>query len=361
MKSKQVILNIALSVSLLFSSSAFSYAQVDADFLKGGIDDGMRLVEAYITPYVKAFGASSNSAWYNTAKPHKFGGFDLTLSVSAGLVPKSDKTFDLSSIGLENLTLVDPSNTIAPTAAGPDKAGPALELIENVGGYDIPIVEFESMPGTGWGVLPAPMLQAGVGMPLGIDLKIRYIPKTPIGEGSVRLLGGGLMHSVSQYFNAFDILPVNISLFGSYSSLRSSIPITIVPDDYSNMVIYSPSDFMDQFIGVDVSSWNVSVVGSVDIPLVSGFISLGYASSTTIIDLLGNIPLPFADPALSTTGPVYDDDHVVTDFDELKIESFSGLRFNVGGKLKLGVFTIGLDYTWAQYNVFTFGMGVSFR
>jgi len=361
MRNRMKVFATALSVFFLLSTSAVSHAQVDADFLKGGIDDGMLLVEAYIAPYVKAFGASSNSAWYSTAKPHKFGGFDLTLSVSAGFVPKSDKTFDLSKIGFENLTLVDPLNSIAPTIAGEDNPGPSLELIESIGGYDIPVAEFESMPGTGWGIFPAPILQAGVGLPLGTDLKIRYIPKTPIGEGSLRLLGGGLMHSVSQYFNAFDILPLNISMFGSYSNLKTSVPITIVPDSYDNMVVFSPSDFLDQFIDVGVSSWSVSVVGSVDIPLVTGFLSLGYASSTTIIDLLGNIPLPSADPALSTTGPVYVDDNVETDFDELRIESFSGLRFNVGGKLKLGVFTIGLDYTWANYNVLTFGLGVSFR
>lgn len=362
MKFKGTILSVAISGILLVSTTNNASGQLDGDFLKGGIDDGLKLVEAYISPYAKAFGAGFNSAWYNTANTHKFGGFDLTLSVSAGMVPASDKTFDLSSLGFEKLQLADPANYVAPTVAGSKNSGPALELVQNFGpGLDIPIVEFNSPEGTGWGVVPAPMLQAGIGMPLGSELKIRYIPKTPIGEGSMSLLGGGLMHSISQYIKALNLLPVNVSLFGGYSKLSSEIPFSLKPDSYAYMTEFGPSDFLDQFVAVDVAAWNVSVIGSVDIPLVSGFVGLGYAKNSTIIDLKGNIPIPFADPLLSLVGPVYDDAHVETDIDEIKIENFSGLRFNIGGKLKLGVFTIGVDYTRAQYNVFTAGMGISFR
>jgi hypothetical protein len=353
----------AAAIMLIISLSHNATAQIDlgGDFLKGGIDDGLLLVESYITPFANAFGAGFNSAWYSTAKPHSFGGFDLTLSVSAGMVPSNAKEFDLNDLDFQKLTLVDPLNSIAPTAAGSKNPGPGLQLIENIGGFDIPIVDFESPKGSGIGFAPVPMLQAGIGMPLGSELKIRYIPRTPIAEGSVSLIGGGLVHSISQYIKQLQVLPINISLFGGYSKLSSSIPFSLKPDDYSYMVQYIPADFLDQFVNIDVAAWNISLIGSVDLPLVSGFAGIGYGATTTFLDLEGNIPLPFADPLVSIFGPIYDDAHVVTDIQELKIENFSGLRLNVGGKLKLGVFTIHADYTRAQYNVFTVGMGISFR
>lgn len=365
MKSRIRKIVVALSALLIISSSQRATAQIEGDFLKAGLDDGMLLMEAYITPFANAFGAGFNSAWYNTAKPHKFGGFDLTLSVSAGMVPAADKTFDLNDLGFQKLTLVDPSISIAPTVAGKRDAGPALELVEtvNFGGmdYNIPIVEFDSPSGSGIGLVPAPMIQAGIGMPLGTELKIRYIPNTPISEGSVGLIGGGLVHSISQYIKPLKVLPVNISIFGGYSKLSANIPVNLKPDSYSYMLDYTPGDFVDQFVTLGVAAWNISLIGSVDLPLVTGFLGIGYGNSTTILDLEGNLPIPFVDPAISLFGPIYDDAHVITNFNEIKIENFSGLRINVGGKLKLGVFTIHADYTRAQYNVFTFGMGVSFR
>ena len=354
-------LSISLSLLFIILFANPVKAQLDGDFLKAGVGDGMMLMEEYITPFANAFGAGFNSAWYNTAKTHKFGGFDLTLSVSAGLVPKSDRKFDLNDLPFQKLSLVDPMNSIAPTVAGKNEAGPSLELVENIGGFDIPIVQFDSPSGSGIGLVPAPMLQAGIGIPLGSELKIRYIPKTPISEGNVSLIGGGLVHSISQYIKPLKILPVNISVFGGYSKLSASIPVSLKPDNYDNMVNYTVADFADQFVDLQVAAWNISVIGSIDIPLVTGFVGLGYGKTTTILDLTGNLPIPFADPAISITGPVYDDAHVITNFDELKIENFSGLRLNVGGKLKLGVFALTVDYTRAQYNVFTLGMGVSFR
>ncbi len=360
-KPAKILSVLILAGSLMFTQNA--KGQYDGDFLKAGIDDGMNLLEAYITPYANAFGAGFNSAWYNTAKPHKFGGFDITLSVCVGFVPETAKEFDLNDIGLTNLTLVDPSNSIAPTIAGVKTPGPELQMVETVNGYVIPIINVNSPQGTGVGVIPSPMLQVGIGMPLGTELKIRYIPHTPIQEGSVKLYGGGLVHSISQYIKPLKILPVNISAFGGYSKLSASIPMTVKPDNYDHYVTYSAEDFIDQYINLDVTAWNLSLVGSIDLPIVTGFVGIGYASTITVIDFEGNIPIPTVDIDISTTTPIYTDNGVLEDKDieAITIENFSGLRFNVGGRLKFGVLTIHADYTRAQYNVVSAGFGISFR
>ena len=198
-------------------------------------------------------------------------------------------------------------------------------------------------------------------MPLGSELKLRYIPNTPIAEGKISLIGGGLMHSISQYIKPMGITPFNISLFGGYSKLSAELPVDLQPKNYDHMNNYTPADFADQFVALDVTSWNVSVIGSIDVPFLTGFVGLGYGSAVTLLDLQGNFPVPHADPSISTTSPVYDDEHVVAGYKALRIEDFSGLRVNVGGRLKLGVFTIHTAYTRALYSVFTAGIGVSFR
>ena len=50
-----------------------------------------------------------------------------------------------------------------------------------------------------------------------------------------------------------------------------------------------------------------------------------------------------------------------TDFLNMDIKNFSGLRANIGLRVKLAVITIHADYTRAQYNVVSTGLGISFR
>jgi hypothetical protein len=45
----------------------------------------------------------------------------------------------------------------------------------------------------------------------------------------------------------------------------------------------------------------------------------------------------------------------------INIKNLSGLRANLGLRVKLAVLTIHADYTRALYNVFSFGVGISFR
>ena len=355
----------ALVITILLLSGPKAGAQVEADFLKAGVNDGMKLMEAYIEPFANAFGAGFNSAWYNTAKTHKLGGFDVTLSVSAGFVPADALEFDLAALDFQNLALVDPqANTMAPTIAGADMNGPALHFVQALPsspGTEIELLNFESPPGIDFTVVPSPMLQLGIGLPLASEIKLRYIPTTPIDEGSVRLLGGGLMKSITEHIRAFSVLPVNISVFGGYNTLRGEVPISVEPDTDINYVSYSMADFTDQYFVVDVSAWTVSLIASVDIPVVSGYMGIGYGKTLTNMNIEGYIPLPVLDPDISTSNPVYTDEGVVEEVDKISIENYSGLRFNAGGRLKLGVFTIHADYTYASYNVLTVGLGVSFR
>jgi hypothetical protein len=91
-----------LMISLfLFSLSSFSQFK-DVNFLRSGPVGGAKYLQAYISPFANAFGAGLNGDWYNTAKPHKLFGFDITTGISVGIVPTSAETFDVSKIGLSS-------------------------------------------------------------------------------------------------------------------------------------------------------------------------------------------------------------------------------------------------------------------
>ena len=47
----------------------------------------------------RSFGSSLNNGWYNTAKPHSLGGFDLTVTFNTVIIPDEVKLFNIQEAG----------------------------------------------------------------------------------------------------------------------------------------------------------------------------------------------------------------------------------------------------------------------
>jgi len=350
---------IGVLVSALFIFSSVTFSQIDNfDFLRSLPEDGTKYLQAYISPWVNAFGSGLNGGWYNTAKPHKFGGFDITTNFSAGMVPESAGTFDLSKIGLSSSMT---GTGTASTISGPDKSGPEITVKDKSTGYTL--ATFNAAPGTDWKIIPVPSAQVGIGLPFGTEIKGRFIPKIKINDGDISLWGVGLLHSIMQYFPGNKMLPFDVSLFGGYTKLTGNVPIDMQPGIPAN---YSPSvSFADQNLNINVSALNISAVASLNIPVLTLYGGLGYCKTKTAMEFTGNFPTPtLVTPALPDLPySEYNNSGVVTGtkFPSMNFEDFSGLRANIGLRIKLAVITIHADYTKAQYNVFSTGLGISFR
>ena len=124
------------TLACLISFSSFSQTEVE---------DGKSLIEAYISPLGFSLGSALNNGWYNTAKAHKLGGFDVTITANIVMVPEEAKTFNISEengntfSGEETPTILGEGNGSTVTYSGQP-----FDLPE---GLKIPIV-------------PIPMLQA---------------------------------------------------------------------------------------------------------------------------------------------------------------------------------------------------------
>jgi len=341
----------------LFSLASFSQFK-DIDFLRTAPVDGVKYLEAYITPWANAFGAGLNGGWYNTAKPHKFGGFDITINASAGIVPTSAQTFDASKIGLSaSVTGAGVSSTVA----GLDKAGPLMSYKSN----GVTLASFNAPKGANWRYIPVPTAQVGIGLPLGTELKVRFIPKIKIKDGDVSLWGVGLLHSLTQYLPGDKALPFDVSLFAGYTKLMADVPLALDPDQsvvQAYTTVNPATAFNSQNMKVNVEALNVSAIASLNLPVITFYGGIGYTKTRTGMELSGNFPLPVF---VATPAPhaEYNDSGIKkgSDFPKMDIKNFSGMRANIGFRIKLAIVTIHADYTRAQYNVLTTGLGFSFR
>jgi len=355
---KLLITSVILSLFTTVSHAQFD----DVDFLRSAPSDGAKFLQAYIAPWTNAFGAGLSSGWYNTAKPHKLGGFDITTSINVGMIPTSDDQFDVSKIGLSSSLA---ATGMTSTISGPSESGPVMSY--KAGSYTL--ASFNAPQGTGWKYIPVPVAQVGIGLPLGTEIKGRFIPKISIKDGDISLWGVGLMHSITQYLPGDKLLPFDVSVFGGYTKLESNVPLGLSPDMSIPQNYTSPFNtsgaFDDQNLNVTVKGLNLSAIASFNLPVVTFYGGLGYSKTKTTMKITGNFPTPvLVTPALPQVPYAeYNNSGVktATDFPEIDIENFSGLRANIGIRLKFAVITIHADYTRAQYNIVSTGLGISFR
>ena len=70
---------LTIIISILISWHGYSQVQA---INQNDVDNTEALLEAYISPLTISFGTALNNGWYNTAKPHKLGGFDVTFTLN---------------------------------------------------------------------------------------------------------------------------------------------------------------------------------------------------------------------------------------------------------------------------------------
>ena len=115
-----------LSFLLLVCSSIFVSAQ---NITVSNTSDAKNFLEAYFSPFAESIGAGLNKGWYNTAKPHKLAGFDVSLSLNLITISDEVASFDVNSI--ENFSSTSSST---PSILGSGKGATINYQNENVSG-----------------------------------------------------------------------------------------------------------------------------------------------------------------------------------------------------------------------------------
>ncbi len=325
----KILKQLSFAFALLIMLSYSARAQGDiTELLKGNIIDANTLSKAYLEPFGKGFGASLNSGWYNTAKPHKVFGFDLTVTAAIAIPPSSAKTFDVSKLNLVHWELQDPTKNMSPTVSGKG-AGSVLQAIGAPGTtIDIP-------KGANLSFVPAPMIQAGIGLPFNTEVDFRILPKIKIPDaGEFSLWGFGIKNEFKEFIPVLKALPFNLSGFFGYTKFKSSFDAAQSGNANSN-----------QKLNFDATGYTTKLLISKSIPVLTVYAGVGYSKSTTNVDLKGDFLLdatPITDPiALSFVN--------------------KGMNANIGLRLKFAVIAFHFDYTFAEYKVFNAGLGINFR
>jgi hypothetical protein len=105
-------------------------------------------------------------------------------------------------------------------------------------------------------------------------------------------------------------------------------------------------------------SHTANLLVSANLPVVCFYGGIGFVATKTNLKLEGDYPVVYIDGVTPSV-------QAMVDPIDMEIKNQDGgvtkPRFNVGVRFKLAVVTLHFDYSWANFNVLTGGLGISIR
>ena len=306
---------------------------------QGAEADVNRYLEGYFNPALVGIGYGVSSGWFNTAESHKPWGFDLTFTITAAFVPEDERSFSMA-----DASTFTSSPEVVPNIAGASIA-PTFDV--NPGG----IAQIDGLEGLGdymedvIGIvaIPTPMVQAGLGLPKGIELKGRFIPRVKTSGMDMQTWGIGAMVNIKQFIPPLKLAPFDLSAFAGFQQMSFNTTVgatnTRVQNGMADMGFRTLT-----FQGIISKKMSVLTV----------YGAAGVSNTNLFLDILGEFD-------------VDDDGDFETDTsldvaDPLSMQvALTGPRFNAGFRLKMAVVTLHADYAIQKYHTLTVGLGFSVR
>jgi len=312
---------LTIIFSLVISQQSI-YSQVTIE----NQNDAKLFLEEYLSPMGEGLGAMLNNGWYNSARTHKFGGFDVSISLNSLFIPKAKKSFDPNT--LSNFS----SNTETPTILGKGEGA----LVEYNGN------EFK-LPNqaSSISILALPTANIGIGLIKKTEINARYIPNYNFqagfaGKGEVSLWGIGFKHDILQWIPIIgDAIPLSVSLQAGYTDLSTKQTI------------------LNQKVNINTKAANINIIASRKILMLTGFASLGYSSSISSFNVATS---PLNEVQYFNLGDLYIQHPI-----DMEFQRFNDFRANIGLRFNIALIAFQANYTLSEYSVFSIGAGVSFR
>ncbi|MGO4912175.1 DUF6588 family protein [Leeuwenhoekiella sp. W20_SRS_FM14] len=318
--------------------SAYSQDDGFEAIVKAGRADANTLMGAYIAPAMEGLVYSMSGGWYHTAKTHKQLGFDITIGFNGAIVPSEKEIFSLGSLNFQNQ--YNASSDLTPTVAG--NATPS-EVTFNTSEGDVTFTMPEGVKDDlPINAVPAPAIQASLGVFKGTDLMVRFVPEVGSDNVKGKLFGAGFKHNIMQYFGPLDNLPLNVAVVGAFTTMNV---------DY-DIQAESTIDGSNQAAEFKLNSYTVQGVASLDFPIVTVYGGLGFTGGKSELNVLGTYEY-------ATNGSATNNGTITNPI--MLSYNPSSVRASLGARLNLAFFKIFADYTVQEYSNVSAGIAFSFR
>ena len=316
---------IIFGFTIFLSTSIFSQDDLE-NFLNnvvvdGYLNDSEIILEGFMSPLGASLGSGLNAGWFNTAKTHGLGRFDVTAGIHFIGFPDDSKSFN-------------PSNDLSVFQINGDPNIPTFIGGESESEISYGLSQtFDAPRGTELPVLPVPYFQGSIGLIKKTELMFRASPiKTDFGKLELGYWGLGLKHDIMQWIPIAKKIPIDLSVLAAYSNLSSTFNF-----------------YEDQSMDLNVKAFTSSILLSKKLSFITLYTALGYNYSSSSLQLNGSFTNNQGELFSEGSDPIID-----INFGEL-----NGFKGNLGIRMKLLIFTIHAQYTKAEYDIFSIGLGLN--
>jgi len=348
-----------LSLFLAFHLHAQNY-----DLITGGsISDAEKYSKAYLAPLERGLGHASSVGIINFTKTERKINFTFSMDLSAAITPKAQRSFDITTLELEEFIPSDPNQTIAQSISGSDES---IGLETKSTYYkpsitypfykEIPVANFNTPKGSGYSFMPLPYLTLGV-YGFGTHINFRFLPKIhPSEDMDFSSYGFSLQHNLNEFIPKIDEWPIQLAIAGGYNYTSLVDHLDIQPDEtkFGLQLGSNNGPYDNQKGEVDIVSIPMQLVAYHDFDGLTVYGGFGYTITHSDMALKGNFPVYVKD---------------ITDNFKLSVDdisdpyaysrSYSGIRFDLGLNYQVGFAKIMVSYTYSKYQSFHFGVGVA--
>jgi len=352
-KMKKILLFIFLIIFSLVRSQEIA---TGGSLIKTGIEDGAKLIDAYITPINKAVVYGLSNVTYTKIKKEQEHRLLISLEFVSVKIPTEDLNFDVNRIGLTNFEPKNPDLHISPTVFGDSLAGITLVSTQkNLLGE--PLIEFNTPGGGQKSAFPLGFLAASYRLKY-TGFNFRFIPymKVPTTDLYVGMLGAGVQQSLSAMIVALRESAWDVSVQGGASILLGNVNLDVKPGG-----VYIPVTVTGQTTGpydnqkIRIAYTSIYAGTYIDYTIkdkFTFFAGAGYNLGVSSIKVKGTYPVYTSDPL--GWGSV-----VASDVDNpLALQNnFSRIKFDTGVRVDGRQFFVQLNYNIAMYGGWSLKLG----
>jgi len=343
-------------------TTTFVKAQDINQIIAGSKADVSRYMNAYFKPFGEGQVHNLARGWFSTGKAHKKLGFDISVRVQTAIIPSGEENFTFRNSDYESFRLSGGATSGSlPTYMG-GETNQQIQVTTTVQGPSGPVTgtasfqapngigdDFKKFTGMRLSV-PLPVVQVGVGLLKNTDVKVRYLPKTNIGDdASVDVMGVAVQHELSNYLPFFKKVPLlHLSLLAGYTKVN----VKYQPAFNGNTVSSTNGTF-----GYDISALTVQAIASAKLAFLEVYAAVGYSKGESNLNIEGtynvkyntNFPPPNNQFTSNITNPAS--------------MTFTGSGMTTTAGVRLNVFFLKFfaDYTMGTYNGLGAGLAVSIR
>jgi hypothetical protein len=349
-----------LIVLFIIVNSTQAQITNSAIFIKGGKNDAVKIISAYILPIERTlcFNGANNNMLVFKNQNNKELNIGLGLDITTSYINNNDNTFDINNLYLDNFEAKNPDKTIAQTYSGNENT----ITIQTKDKYRIPstsypfysekpILSLDSPKGKNKTNIPFPLLHL-FAEKSGNLIELKLIPPFKIENSTIGLfdIGINIQHNLETSLKFLSDFFVDVYVSGGYNYNRIINYLNIKPNEdaitFSDQSENGPYDNQEFHIVSKSIPLRINFIKSFN--KISIFASGAYNAMNSLVKMTGKYPVYKTDPT-NQFQIIINDIEYTRDFNKFSLDT--GINYQSKN------FIIGLKYTHSYYKNIDLSIG----